>query len=116
MDNFDDRNTAVLKKMLEEIAYLQDYTKGMTEETFLDAEDKKRVVSMTLINMGELVRHFTKDFRKTVKTIPLDDIIGLRDIAAHGYKSLKFTRIWNTIIKDIPMLEIEIKKLLQSLK
>ena len=36
----------------------------------------------------------------------------LKDVAAHGYKVLRFERIWNLIQADIPDLEGKIKLLL----
>ena len=111
-----DRNSIILKKMLEEIEYLEGYIKDFDFDVFMQAEDKKRVVAMTLINIGELVRHLTKDFRKAAADLPFDDAIGLRDIAAHGYKSLKFERIWNTVKIDIPDIKTKIEKLLLSSK
>lgn len=109
-----DRNIIILKKMLEEIDCLEGYTKEFDFDVFMQSEDKKRVVAMTLINIGELVRHLTKDFRKSAKDLPFDDAIGLRDIAAHGYKTLKFERIWNTVKIDIPDMKAKIKKLVQD--
>ena len=106
-----DRNTTVLQEMLKEISYLESTTKGLTFDGFIRNEDKKRVVSMTLINIGELVRHLTNDFRKENSHIPFKDVLGLRDIAAHRYKALRFDFIWNLVQNDIPDLKCEIEKL-----
>ena len=100
--------------MLEEIKYLEDFTKDLDFRTFLMSEDKRRVVSMTLINIGELVRHLTKEFRREQEDIPFDDILGLRDVAAHGYKSLRFDDIWEMIHTDIPYLKEKIETLLSD--
>ena len=108
-----DRDLGVLKCMLDEIDYLQCYTKNLDVDAFMSNEDKKRVVSMTLINIGELSRHLSKEFKQANKHIPFKDIIGLRDIAAHGYKSLNFQRIWNTLKVDIPDLKSNIAKLVK---
>lgn len=110
------RDTIVLEKMLEEIRILEESTKGINLNTFMLSEDKKRAAAMTLINIGELVRHLTKDFKKSAIDMPFDDIVGLRNIAAHGYKSLSFDMIWNTITNDIPDLKHKIKKLLPQTK
>ena len=59
-----DRNSAVLREMLEEIDFLQQDTKGVTREKFMANERLRRSVSMTLINIGELVRHLT--YRLTI--------------------------------------------------
>lgn len=107
-----DRNLTVLKKMLDEIEFLNFDTKGVTFAAFMADERLKRSVSMTLINIGELIRHLTKEFRKSHSDIPFDDIIGLRDVAAHGYKILRFEFIWETLKRDVPELQMKIEKLL----
>ena len=107
-----DRNTGVLRKMLEEIDFLQTFTKVFGFEEYMQDEIKKQTVAMTFINLGELVRHLTKDFRKENSDMPFDEIIGLRDVAAHGYKVLKFERIWNTVKINIPELKIKLNKLI----
>ena len=71
-------NEVVLGKMLEEIDYLQDFITDLDFETFMNSEDKRRVVSMTLINLGELVRHLSKDFKNEHDDVLFDDILGLR--------------------------------------
>jgi len=109
-----DRNLSILGKMLEEIDYITDYTDKITFEEYIAAEDKKRVIAMTLINIGELVRHLKKDFRKENSHMPFDNIIGLRDVAAHGYKALRFDQIWNTIKRDLPELKSQIKNLIDK--
>jgi|GEM_PF-5708496 len=38
-------------------------------------------------------------------------IVSLRNVAAHGYSTLKFNLLWNIIREDIPALKIEIEKL-----
>jgi uncharacterized protein with HEPN domain len=62
--------------------------------------------------MGELVKHLTKEFRQQSSDIPFNKIAGLRDITAHGYYSLNFNFIWNTLNEDVPLLKEKIEKIL----
>jgi len=107
-----DRNRVVLGKMLEELKFLQEDVKNVDFDGFMNNERLKRSVAMTLINIGELVRHLEKDFRKSRTDLPFDDIIGLRDIAAHGYKTLRFDDIWELVQKDVPELKQKIKNII----
>ena len=103
----------VLKKILKEIAYLQSKTNTVALfEDFDNDEDKKRIVAMTLINIGELTRHISQECKDAAKDIPFKNIIGLRDVAAHGYHSLKSDSIWGTVKNSIPDLKSKIEKLL----
>lgn len=102
--------------MLEEINFLEDYIKDFDYDYYIKSEEKRRTVAMTLINIGELVRHLTKDFRKEHHDVPFSDVLGLRDVAAHGYKALRFDFIWNLLQSDIPDLKSKIKEILKKTK
>lgn len=109
------RDAQILEKVLREIKFLKSETDKIDFDTFSSDERLRRSVAMTLINIGELANKFTKDFRVANAHIPIQDIIGLRNHAAHGYHSLKFRDIWNTIKHEIPILETDIKKILTGI-
>ena len=66
---------------------------GYDERAFLTNEDKKRASAMTLINIGELVKNLSDEFRNEHKHIPWKEIAGFRDVAIHGYFTLLYTII-----------------------
>jgi uncharacterized protein with HEPN domain len=106
------RDIKTLEKSLEIINRLDTFMHGITLESFMANDEKKHAVGMCLINLGEMFRRLSDDIRKQSK-IPFKDIIGLRDIAAHGYGSLRFDFIWKLVQDDIPILKKEISKLLK---
>lgn len=69
---------------------------------------------MTLINIGELVKNITDEFKETFIHIPWKGIAGMRDITAHKYQTLKMGDLWVTLEKDIPNLKIELVKILMN--
>ena len=111
MDNMD---KAVLSKILAESAIINDLIRGYECDSFLTDERTKRAVSMTLINIGELVKLLSDEFRQSNTSIPWRKIAGLRDVTAHGYQTLRMEDIWNTVIVDIPVLQKEINKIVNS--
>jgi uncharacterized protein with HEPN domain len=90
--------------MISECRELIALKEGYTLETFLDDERTKRAISMTLINIGELVKSLTDETRKQYSYIPWKLIAGLRDIAAHHYESMTMEDIWETAENDVPAL------------
>ena len=107
------RDTTILKKVMESIEHIENFTKDVTCEEFLKNEMLKHAVTMALLNIGELIHHLSKEFKANTK-IPHEKIVGLRNLAAHGYHDLKFESIWGTIKTSIPELKTEIKKHLQK--
>ena len=97
--------------MLEEIAFLQTAVKSVTFESFMGDEEKKRAVSMTLINIGELARLLSDGLKSSAKDIPFKEITATRNIAAHGYHALNFEYIWDTVKISIPDLKLKIEGL-----
>ena len=108
------RDCITLQKILEETAIAKEFLKNINIDAFLSNEMLKRAVSMTVINIGELVKNLTNEFRMEYKDVPWKDISGFRDIAAHKYKTLDMELVYNSVKIDIPELENSIKKILNQ--
>ena len=110
------RDYEVLNKILDETNVIIELIKGFDCAAFLLDERTKRAVSMTLINIGELVKLLSDDFKQANTVIPWRKVAGLRDVAAHGYQILRMEDIWSTATTDVPVLQETIIKMINSLK
>lgn len=110
------RDFQILKKILSEIVIVEEIISGFDEKKFIEDERTKRAVCMTLINIGELVKNLTDEFRDGYKNIPWKGIAGMRDITSHKYHTLRMGDVWITLDKDIPKLKVELLKILETLK
>lgn len=108
------RDLVVLKKILQETNEIAKMVCGISESDFIANEEKQRAVCMTLINIGELVKNLSNEFRVQNVNIPWKKIAGMRDIAAHGYFTLKMTDIWQTVQSDVPVLKNQIADLINA--
>ncbi len=104
------REDQIISKILGEATLIIGLIDGLEREAFLTDEKTKRAVCMTLINIGELVKLLSSDFRESHREIHWKAIAGLRDITAHRYQALQMGDIWVTAKEDIPSL---IEKLTQ---
>ncbi len=104
------RDLQIIIKIIKEIEVIELFIDNMDFERFVDDERTKRATCMTLINIGELVKNLTDEFRSKYNKIPWRAIAGLRDVTAHKYQTLKIEDIWITLIQDIPKTK---KQLLQ---
>lgn len=105
------KDTQIIHKLISEIEIIEMMITGFEENTFLADERTKRAVCMTLINIGELVKNLTEDFKLENRQIPWRSIAGLRDITAHKYQTLRMEDVWLTICQDIPQLKEALLKL-----
>jgi uncharacterized protein with HEPN domain len=108
----DKRDRIILEKILSETGILSSSLAGFDKDSFMADEVMNRAACMTLINIGELVKHLTMEFRQSHASIPWKNIAGLRDIAAHGYFTLRMDDIWQYASDDIPMISKQIGAIL----
>lgn len=99
------RDRQICEKILSEIAVLKDLLNGVLPDEFESDERTARAVSMTLINIGELVKSVTPELRDNHREIPWRAIAGMRDITAHKYQTLRKEDVYRTCIEDIPLFE-----------
>ena len=98
------RDKITLNKIAEEANIAIKMLSGVKQEDFIADEVLKRAVAMTVINIGELVKNLSMEFRNEYKSVPWKAISGFRDVAAHKYGTLDMSIVYNTVKIDIPSL------------
>ena len=109
------RDKIILLKIVGEATALAQILKDI-DESFLANDEKIRATCMTLINIGELVKNLTDEFRLHHPQIPWKDIAGLRDVAAHGYFTLRMPDIWIYAATELPEYIETIRQIVQNEK
>lgn len=100
-----ERDRQILIRLRGEVRLVSQMLDGFELQAFLADERTKRAVCMTLINIGELVKNLSDEFRMAHNHIPWRAISGLRDITAHKYQTLRMEDVWLTATRDIPQLK-----------
>ena len=108
------RDIIVLQKVLNEICIGVDMLGESTLNDFLENEMLKRAVSMTTINIGELVKNLTPEMKEKYNNVPWKAVAGMRDVTAHKYQTLRMEDVYNTVKADFPLLKEEIESILKS--
>ena len=108
------RDEIILRKVISEINIAHDMLGVTPLAEFINDEKLKRAVSMTVINIGELIKNITDDTRREYPQIPWKAIAGMRDIAAHKYQTLRMEDVYNTAYTDFTELKEQLEKLLQD--
>ncbi|QGU00897.1 Nucleotidyltransferase [Candidatus Syntrophocurvum alkaliphilum] len=99
------KNKQIIKKMIQEANVIEELIEGYNLEKFIADERTKRAACMTLINIGELSKNLSEDFKKDYNFVAWRAIAGMRDVTAHKYQTLKMGDVWVTLITDIPKLK-----------
>ena len=86
----------------------------MSEEKFLKDEILKRALSMTVINVGELVKTVTEDLRTAHREFPWKVVAGMRDVTAHRYQTLRMEDVYVTVHDEYPELRQMLQRILDT--
>lgn len=108
------RDQQICVKLLSEMDVAKGLIQDISLDQFLTDERTVRAVSMTLINIGELVKNITQELKETHKEIPWRAIAGMRDVTAHRYQTLRKEDVYSTCIEDLPRFEKQISGLLND--
>jgi uncharacterized protein with HEPN domain len=72
-----------------------------------------RAVERDLMIIGEAVGKILKlDPEVTISSAR--HIVGLRNLIVHAYDSIDPTALWRILIKDLPLLKVEIQELIRN--
>ena len=108
------RDRQICEKILSEIGVARDLLRGISEEDFLRDERTVRAVCMTLINIGELVKNLTSEWKDAHRESPWRAIAGMREITAHKYQTLRKEDVYRTCAEDIPEFEKQLSRLMEE--
>ena len=71
---------------------------------------------MCVLQIGELAKALTDEYREENKEIPWKAWCGIRDIFAHQYANLDKESAWKTLNNDVPKLKNYCRKILEQEK
>lgn len=77
---------------------------GMDLDSFRQDLKTQRAVTRDIEVIGETVRRLPRAFRDSHPTIPWDDVVGMRDVLAHGYVVIDVEQLWRTACEDFPAI------------
>lgn len=108
------RDKTTLKKIVSEIDVGLTLLGDISLEDFLDNELMKRGIAMTAINIGELVKGLTDEFRRANSHVSWKEAAAFRDIVAHKYETLRMTVVYDTFKNDFPAFKLQIEQILAA--
>lgn len=103
----DNKDKKILSKILEHCDSIINNTKQFKNAIeFKDAKDLSKIALFDLLQIGELAKDGLSEKTLTsIKEIKWTSMYGLRNRIVHGYASVDYEIIWETVIKDVPLLK-----------
>ena len=102
-----ERDDAYTRHILAAIAAVENYTKGISQEQFLDKNNQmmQDAVIRELEVVGEAVKRLSDSLKEKSENVPWRDISDMRNILIHEYFGVDLEIVWETLQSDIPHLK-----------
>lgn len=101
-----------VRDILDAIAEIQDFTRGMEYDTFKDDDKSIRAVEMNFIIIGEAANQIPDEVGEKYPSIPWTLMRAMRNRIVHVYFNVDEKLMWDTVQNDLPPLIGELEKLL----
>lgn len=104
-----------LCEMLKAARNIKEFIEGMNKDTFLEDNLTKDAVVLQLEIIGEAAKSVSENIKSLSPEIDWEDITDIRDRLIYAYYDIDYDGVWNTAIKDIPVLEQAVGRLIKEL-
>ncbi|MFH1117455.1 MAG: DUF86 domain-containing protein [Pseudomonadota bacterium] len=98
--------------ILESCQKIRQFTHGVSFQEFKEDVMVQDAVMRNFEIIGEAVNHLPDQIKSLYHDVELADIVGFRNILAHGYFEIKLETVWSAIEEGLPDLEQQTKALL----
>ncbi len=87
---------------------------GKTYSEFVADDVLKDSIGMRFVVLGEAASKVPEEVRARNSDIPWRMMIGMRNVMAHNYSTVKYEVVWETLRQDLPPLLPMLEKLLAT--
>lgn len=102
-----------LADILEAMRRIKRYTRG--GRATLDDELVQTWVVHNLEILGEAARGVSGHLRERHTGLPWREMVGMRNVLAHGYFGIDVERVWGTLERDLPKLERQVASVIAAI-
>lgn len=106
------KNKKIISKMIAYIDKIASYCEG---KCYSDFEENTLLVEACVFNLsqlGELVNKLDTNFISDNKSVPWNQMRGLRNRIVHDYEGVNLVLVWEIISDDLSELKAQLNKLL----
>jgi uncharacterized protein with HEPN domain len=102
------RDDQRLSDILEAPDWIAKAVAGKTEADFIADDTLCYAVAQRLTTVGEAVARLSPEVTARDRSVPWQDIVGLRNILVHEYFGIYWPLVWQTAVDHAPVLHAQI--------
>ncbi|HSB68679.1 MAG TPA: DUF86 domain-containing protein [Candidatus Methylomirabilis sp.] len=104
-----------LRDILDAAQKARRFVEGIEFDSFVANDEKVYAVIRALEIVGEAAKKVPKSVQKRYPEVPWPEVAGMRDKLIHGYFGVNLRRVWQTVLEDLPVLQVGIERILADL-
>ncbi|HCK65735.1 MAG TPA: hypothetical protein DHW49_05680 [Anaerolineae bacterium] len=101
-----------IRDILDAIAEIQNFVRGMDFEAFKKDDKSIRAVEMNFIIIGEAANQIPEEIEEKYSNIPWSLMRAMRNRLVHVYFNVDEKLMWDTVQNDLPPLITELEKII----
>jgi uncharacterized protein with HEPN domain len=102
-----------LLDILEAIARIERYV-ALGKARFLEDELIQVWMVHHLERIGEAAARLGREFHEAHPQVPWREMVAMRNLLVHEYFSVDLEEVWETAVRDLPLLKAQIQTLLEN--
>ena len=106
------RDLAPLLDVLLAIDQALEFIQGYDAPRFHADKRTRWAVYSQILVIGEAANRMSREYQTDHPEIPWAEIIGMRHKLVHGYDDIKWHRVWDAVVDDLPKLKAAIEPLI----
>lgn len=103
-----------VKHILDAIQSIETFVKDVDKEVFYRDQKTQYSVFKALEIIGEASKNIPQQLKSEYTMIPWRVITDAKNVFVHEYFDIDLSEVWNTIQKDLPMLKMQIQKIIDA--
>ena len=104
-----------IEDMLEAIQRIETHSAGLTADQFRQDQKTFDAVVRNLEVIGEAASHLDDEVTALRPAVPWADVRAIRHVLVHEYFGVDVGIVWETVVRDLPVLRRELEELLRHL-
>ncbi len=86
-----------------------------SEEEFTDDEVLLTAMIHWVQTVGEAANAVSIELRRRHPEVPWRQVVDMRNLLAHGYKYVDPSIVWHVVVRDLPELAVQVRRVLDDL-